>query len=400
MDSFRQYRTIFANLSPSHPWIDLSDKNLITKLGGYRKDRRSGEEGFTVAGLLMFGKSDAITDIECLPDFMVDYRDIPSDSNVIRWSDRIYPDGTWEANLFQFYRRVLPKLLATLPKPFMLIGDERQEETPAHIAIREALINMIVHARYDRSPRLVIEKRSNSISLRNPGTLLISRAQYYEGGHSECRNPSLQKMFGLIGRSDKAGSGVDKILKGWKYAKWRRPYISEKAHPDVVELYLPLESLFADDVVKRLKEIFSVDISTIPHDKLSVIALAVTEGSISNASLQKYLDLHPADITKLLQSLCVEGLLNPSGFGRGTIYRLATPDVASSNVASSNVAGSVREMIIRACSHKWHSAKDIAQMIGRNPAYTRRLIKFMVSEGILKPEYDEPTHPSQRYRTT
>ena len=62
----------------------------------------------------------------------------------------------------------------------------------------------------------------------NPGFLLVSLNQYYEGGISECRNPSLQKMFGLIGKSDKAGSGVDKILKGWRSAKWRRPYIEER----------------------------------------------------------------------------------------------------------------------------------------------------------------------------
>lgn len=100
---------------------------------------------------------------------------------------------------------------------------------------------MCVHGSYGRSPHLVIEKRSDSIILRNPGTLLISVLQYYEGGHSECRNPSLQKMFGLIGRSDKAGSGVDKILKGWRSGKWSRPDVREKSHPDIVELQLPLE---------------------------------------------------------------------------------------------------------------------------------------------------------------
>ncbi|PWM25900.1 MAG: hypothetical protein DBX40_04355, partial [Clostridiales bacterium] len=40
-----------------------------------------------------------------------------NENSDIRWTDRICPDGTWEANLFQFYRKVHPKLTAPLPKP-------------------------------------------------------------------------------------------------------------------------------------------------------------------------------------------------------------------------------------------------------------------------------------------
>ena len=43
--------------------------------------------------------------------------------------------------------------------------------------------------------------------------MLITKAQYYHGGQSVCRNKSLQKMFMMLGAAEKAGSGVDKILK-------------------------------------------------------------------------------------------------------------------------------------------------------------------------------------------
>ncbi len=426
LTSFRQYRTLFTNLTPSHPWAVLEDLELMKKLGGYRKDRVSGEEGFTLAGLLMFGKTEAITDVACLPDFMLDYRDIPQDTSKTRWIDRVYPDGTWECNLFQFYRRVLPKLHAFLPKPFVLKGDERQEDTPTHEAVREAFINLCVHASYSRSPRLVVEKRPDGIVMRNPGTLLISVPQYYEGGHSECRNPSLQKMFGLIGRSDKAGSGVDKILEGWKYAKWRRPYINEKSHPDVVELYLPLESLVSDSTIAELKSIFGNNITELPHNEIIIISMATTEDEVSNASLQNAINLHPSDLSKLLRKMCNDGMLVASGFGRGTTYRLNRGNVASSNLASSNLASSnlassdlassdvasskkrsratdeenVMSMIREACRHQWLLAKDISRKIGRHPTHTRTIIKKMLDRGELKQEYpNQPTHPAQRYHT-
>ena len=415
MTSFRQYRTMFANRTPSHPWTALDDLELMRKLGGYRKDRETGVEGFTLAGLLMFGKTESITDPECAPDFMLDYREIPADTTVTRWVDRIYPDGTWEANLFQFYRLVLPKLQAFMPKPFVLKGDERQDETPAHEALREALINALVHALYGGSTRIVILKLPTAITMSNPGFMLVSLSQYYEGGISECRNPSLQKMFGLIGKSDKAGSGVDKILKGWRSAKWRRPYIEERSLPDKVELYLPMESLISDDTLHALQDKFGNQIENLDHNGLSILSSAYIDEFVTNNSLRNQLELHPADITKLLKELVKANLLVPSGFGRGTMYYLnhdyqlgsnvPSTDVPSTDVPSTDVPSKVivspqeEKMVLEYCV-QWRNATEIAHQIGRNRQHTqKRIIKKLLALGLLAMEYpDSPTSPKQRYK--
>ena len=327
--SFRQFRTMFANLQPTHPWTSEDDLGLLKKLGGYRKDRATGEEGFTVGGMLMFGKTESISDPECIPDFMIDYRDVPADTTTTRWIDRLYPDGTWNANLFQFYRLVLPKLQQAISKPFILKGDTRIDENPTMVALREALINCLVHASYGASARIVVEKHPSQITMSNPGTLMISKEQYYEGGRSECRNPSLQKMFGLIGRSDKAGSGVDKIMKGWKFANWRRPNIEETVHPDKVELFLPLESIISNAVLRILENQFGSKVKDLEPEKLLILSNIVVERRVSNQSLQSLLDLHPSEISKTLKELCNEGYLNPKGYGRGTIYELSSADASS-----------------------------------------------------------------------
>lgn len=137
------------------------------------------------------------------------------DENV-RWTDRICMDGTWEANLFQFYRRVYPKLSSVLPKPFRLENGVRLEDTTTHVALREAFVNTLVHCDYMEEGNITIEQWKDRYVFKNPGTLLVSKAQYYAGGESICRNKSLQKMFMLIGFSEKAGSGVNKIFMGWK----------------------------------------------------------------------------------------------------------------------------------------------------------------------------------------
>lgn len=241
--SLEQYRRLFALAKPSHAWLSLPDKELMRKLGGYRKDRETGEEGFTVAGLLMFGKYDSIRDESCVPKFFPDYKEIPSDTTSQRWIDRVYPDGTWEANLFQFYRRVLPKLNEVIPTPFRLENGQRRDETMAHESLREALANLCVHADYSEESSLLIYRYPHYILFSNPGTMLVTPTQFYYGGESVCRNTNLQTMFMMLGSADKAGSGGDKILKGWESIGWKSPSISGRSQPNKVELLMPLEAL-------------------------------------------------------------------------------------------------------------------------------------------------------------
>ena len=326
MPSFEQYRRLFAMARPSHPWHTLSNDELMRKLGGYRKNRESGEEGFTLAGLLMFGKYEAIVDQSCAPQFFPDYKEIPADTTTMRWMDRVCPDGTWEANLFQFYRRVLPKLQQVIPTPFQLEGNLRRDETPAHEAIREAFANLCVHADYSEDSSLVVNLYPHRIVFSNPGTMLISKRQYYQGGESVCRNMSLQQMFMMIGSAEKAGSGVDKIMKGWETLNWKRPYPVEKAQPNKVELIMPLESLLDEKVLSELDRTFGDKIKNREQADIMALSIVLTEGVINNERLREVLAMHPADVTHLLQRLCKEDFLISSGRGRGTIYRLKVAD--------------------------------------------------------------------------
>jgi hypothetical protein len=47
---------MFKVANPEHVWNGYEDKEFLRMLGGYSKDRTTGLEGLTMAGLLMFGK--------------------------------------------------------------------------------------------------------------------------------------------------------------------------------------------------------------------------------------------------------------------------------------------------------------------------------------------------------
>ena len=75
--------------------------------------------------------------------------------------------------------------------------------------MREALANALIHARHNSMGNVVVDGWINRIVISNPGSMLVSIDEFYEGQHSVCRNPLIQKMFVLIGVGEKAGSGAD-----------------------------------------------------------------------------------------------------------------------------------------------------------------------------------------------
>lgn len=123
----------------------------------------------TWAGLWMLGEETAIR--ELLPHWHLSYKEIPEDpEDPQRWLDRVHPDGSWNANVFEFYLRVIVKLHEGLKVPFkMSEGQFRVDETPVHDALREALVNALVHADYQGTTGVRVLSRRVGFELINLG---------------------------------------------------------------------------------------------------------------------------------------------------------------------------------------------------------------------------------------
>lgn len=315
LPSLHQYRQLFVSLHPTHPWAKITDDlQFMEKIGAYSNNLATGESGITRAGLLMFGQSDMITNPAGEPYYFVDYQErLFTDDARVRWTDRIYPDGTWEANLFQFYVRVYNKLIQALPKPFKLVGDERQEETAAHDAVREALINMIVHQDLNATGNIVVRRTETELSFSNPGMMLVSKQQYFKGGRSICRNPTLQKMFMLLGKAEKAGSGVDKILAGWRELDWDEPRLTEEVQPDYVVLTLPIGKTPQENPIRKPDK--KTEKPTRKPDKKEMRRLQIlgfcAEGPKSSSDILEMLGLKNKEnlMEVYITPMIIEGLL-------------------------------------------------------------------------------------------
>ena len=246
-------------------------------------------------------------------------------------------------------------------------------------------------------------------------------------------------MFTFLGSAEKAGSGADKIIHGWEKQNWKRPYISERSRPNKVILTLSMESLLDENVKNALAQLFGERVNTLPQPQLTTLALAYSEEEITNERLQYALDIHRADITKMLSDMCANKLLQSSGHGRGTKYHIygtnvslptanmaLNMDTSEANMAlptanmalptanmalptanmalpTANMAlpkrytkEQLRSKVKEVCK-EWSTADEIAIKIGRDTKYVKNFVLPLLSD-VLEKMYDVPRHPRQKYK--
>lgn len=334
LDSVSAYRNRFSAVRPGHLFVDLALPEFLQKIGAYATDRERGVSGITVAGLLMFGTSSTIREV--LPNYMVDYQERPEAKAEKRWVDRLAPDGSWSGNLYDFFRRTYQKLTDGLKIPFQLIGGQRVEDSPQAEALREALVNTIIHADFTGRVSVLVVKRPDMYGFRNPGKMRIPLELAIAGGNSDCRNRKLQVMFQLVGYGDHAGSGIPKIYSNWQSQQWRKPLLYELDDPEQTLMELRMESMFPEEAIHMLQHKLGSAFSELPELERLILVTTASEGMSHHARIKELCTEHPVDISKALTSLVRSGLLETEGVKRGMTYYLPGANKDTSEPFSSS----------------------------------------------------------------
>ncbi|WP_306602966.1 RNA-binding domain-containing protein [Azonexus sp.] len=320
MDTVSAYRNRFSAVKPGHVWADLPVPEFLERIGAVGKNREEGYSGIRLAGLLMFGRAEVIRD--ALPHYMVDYQERPEAKAEKRWVDRLVPDGSWSGNIYDFFRKVYQKLTADLKIQFQLKDGQRIEDTPVHEALREALVNTLIHADFSGRASVLVVKRPDMFGFRNPGLMRISPEMAIQGGNSDCRNRRLQTMFQLVGYGDHAGSGIPKIYSNWANRHWRRPVLYEVREPEQTLMELRMTSLVPEETIAELEAHLGERFHSLSDTERMALIVASAEGVVSHARLLEVCTEHPADVSKILARLARDGVLLPDGAGRGMVYFL------------------------------------------------------------------------------
>ncbi|PJE78350.1 hypothetical protein CI610_02725 [invertebrate metagenome] len=217
---------------------------------------------------------------------------------------------------------MITKLPAELKVPFQLKQGQRQDETPVHEALHEALINTLVHADYTGRVSILVVKRPDMFGFRNPGGMRIPIENVIQGGESNCRNHSIHKMFLHIGLGERAGSGIPKIFSSWSSQHWRQPRLYERLEPEQTLLELRMIDLLPESVMQDLSKRFGEKFRSLERLECLILATASIESVVNHSRLVEISTNHPRDITEALQRLVKGGFLQSKGKARGTMYFL------------------------------------------------------------------------------
>ena len=197
---FEKARQIIRNNKSDHPWLLVSEEQMLRDSVLWRRDFQTGEEGLTLAAALIFGKDVTIQSI--LPAYKVEA--MVRIQNKDRWDDRINPP--LRTNLIDTYLRLKDFINKHLPERFYTEGDQRIDLRDK--IFREVIGNIVVHREYTSalSSELIITE--TEVRITNPNKPLFYGIIDPSGFNPYPKNPNIRKFFNSFGWTDEIGSGI------------------------------------------------------------------------------------------------------------------------------------------------------------------------------------------------
>jgi len=205
--SYENFRDYLKRMVPDLHYNKMNDREFNERLMIVKDGK------LTYGGLLLLGKNEVIN--YHFPDFRVDFLEIPgisySDAK-ISYTYRV----SEQENLWEYYFVLFQRLKNYANTPYT-IGDMGigREDTRELYALREALVNLLIHCDYFSPMKPRIRVFSNRIEFENPGCLPKPVEELLKTDESTPRNPVLAKFFRLANFCENSGYGFDRMLE-WK----------------------------------------------------------------------------------------------------------------------------------------------------------------------------------------
>lgn len=169
---------------------------------------------------------------------------------------------------------------------------------------------------------ILVVKKGKELSISNPGTIRVTKEEFYAGGNSDPRNPNILKMFGFVNVGERAGSGVDKIMTAWAEQNWKKPEFDFSERSDRVTLKLEVGQVVYIPGAANIRNENTNQTEAVALSKEDKILEYIRQnGSISS---QKAADIggykSKTGARKLLDKMIEKGLITKIGNGPATKY--------------------------------------------------------------------------------
>lgn len=217
-----------------------------------------------------------------------------------------------EGTLFEQYALAYNFVLSQLNRSFVIRDSIREEEYEIPpVAIREAIINALVHRNYHIPSPIKISIYNDRIEIFSPGSFMGPiKPDEMQMGLTYTRNRAIAKVFREAGYSEKLGTGFIIIFSSFKERGLREPVIMEGMNFVKCVFFRPTPT-----AQPRI---------TLENDILTAILnLFDSSVELSVADILKRLSIARSTLGRKLIELVEKGYLEKVGSSRMTRYKLA-----------------------------------------------------------------------------
>lgn len=293
-DTIDKARHLACARSANHPWGSMNDAELLRSARLYTTNRLTGEKGYTLAAVLLFGSDDVIADV--CPAYKTD--GIVRRENLDRYDDRV----TLKSNLIEAFEELVAFAKRHLPDRFVL--EESQRVSARDIIVRELVSNLMIHREFI-SPfpaKLLIER--NELRTENASRAMYEGRLTLSDFNPISKNPNIAGVFSEMGYAEELGSGMRNLQK------YSRAYSGKPAtlqDGDIFYASVPLTPISSSNGNVGASEAIQV--------------LFARDGYISSANLAQYLGVSLRTAQRYIKQLVAEGKLSPDPRRGSRAYR-------------------------------------------------------------------------------
>ena len=282
-------RIMATNRSPHHPWERMTNDEILRSAGLYKKNLQTGESGYTLACILLFGTDEAILSV--LPHHKTDaiYRVVDTD----RYDDR----DVVRCNLIESYDRLMSFVEKHVDDKFYMEDEIRV--SARNKLFREVIANMLIHREYSNAypAKLIIGKdcvlTENGNKARGFGAINLTDFVPYP------KNPVIASVFKEIGWAEELGSGVRNIVK---YSKVYSGIAPKFVDGDVFKTMVPLIGTDndSDNVINDSDNAMSAELSELEQE---VLACIKDDNNIGISEILAKLEISRSTATRVIRRL-------------------------------------------------------------------------------------------------
>lgn len=179
------------------------------------------------------------------------------------------------------------------------------------VALREALLNMLVHRDYSFSASAMIKIFDNRVEFISIGGLATgAELGDIMTGASFCRNQNLANVFFRLELIEAYGTGIQKMMQSYE-EYGMKPKIEITSN--TFKVTLPNVNAFEDEIKQP---------QNVSEEEALVLSYLKEHYRITRADVEKIFDVSPSTASRLLRRMSEENLLQQQGKGRSVRYIL------------------------------------------------------------------------------